>query len=181
MNRYIAFLRAINVGGHNVKMDELRKIFESMKFKNVETFIASGNVIFETDSNDIQDIQLKIERQLFNVLGYEVATFLRSANQIAQIAQYKPFTDAQMEKAVAFNIGFLKDKLDKTKQESVFSFKTDIDDFHINNTEIYWICKTKQSESNFDAKKLQKAINAPLTFRTIKTINRLTVKYPPAK
>ena len=53
MSRYIAFLKAINVGGHNVKMDQLRKIFESMQFKNVETFIASGNVIFETESSGI--------------------------------------------------------------------------------------------------------------------------------
>jgi len=46
MTRYIAFLRAINVGGHTVKMEHLRGIFESMGFSNVETFIASGNVIF---------------------------------------------------------------------------------------------------------------------------------------
>jgi uncharacterized protein (DUF1697 family) len=48
MSRYIAFLRAINVGGHTVKMDILRQQFEALGFSNVETFIASGNVIFET-------------------------------------------------------------------------------------------------------------------------------------
>ena len=47
MPRYITFLRAINVGGHTVKMDRLREIFESLGFANVETFIASGNVVFE--------------------------------------------------------------------------------------------------------------------------------------
>ncbi|HXW01123.1 MAG TPA: DUF1697 domain-containing protein, partial [Anaerolineae bacterium] len=45
--KYIAFLRAINVGGHTVKMDYLRRLFEEMGFSKVETFIASGNVIFE--------------------------------------------------------------------------------------------------------------------------------------
>ena len=43
---YVALLRGINVGGRNVKMDRLREIFESLGFSNVETFIASGNVIF---------------------------------------------------------------------------------------------------------------------------------------
>jgi len=52
MTRYVAFLRAINVGGHNVKMDALRALFESMKLASVETFIASGNVIFETNRRD---------------------------------------------------------------------------------------------------------------------------------
>jgi uncharacterized protein (DUF1697 family) len=47
MNKHIAFLRAINVGGHTVKMDTLRQLFESLGFTNVETFLASGNVIFE--------------------------------------------------------------------------------------------------------------------------------------
>lgn len=51
MTRYFAFLRAINVGGHVVKMDRLRQVFESLAFSNVETFIASGNVIFESTSH----------------------------------------------------------------------------------------------------------------------------------
>ena len=46
--RLVAFLRAINVGGHNVKMDRLRELFEALGLSNVETFIASGNVIFDS-------------------------------------------------------------------------------------------------------------------------------------
>lgn len=61
MTKYIAFLRAINVGGHNVKMDELKKYFESLGFSNVETFIASGNVIFEASAKDAAKLEKKIE------------------------------------------------------------------------------------------------------------------------
>ena len=50
MTRYVAFLRAINVGGHVVKMEALRKLFESMGFQRVETYIASGNVIFDSEA-----------------------------------------------------------------------------------------------------------------------------------
>ena len=64
MKRYIAFLRAINVGGHNVKMDELKAIFETIGFGNVETFIASGNVIFDADLLDEDELELKIESEL---------------------------------------------------------------------------------------------------------------------
>ena len=53
MPKYIAFLRAINVGGHIVKMDQLRKLFEELQFEHVEKFIASGNVIFDTKSKNI--------------------------------------------------------------------------------------------------------------------------------
>jgi uncharacterized protein (DUF1697 family) len=46
MPKYVAFLRAINVGGHTVKMDHLRRLFEALGFTNVETFIASSDVVF---------------------------------------------------------------------------------------------------------------------------------------
>ena len=177
MIRYIAFLKAINVGGHNVKMDQLRLLFESISFKNVETFIASGNVIFETNSSGISDMQLKIERQLHNALGYEVSTFLRTDRQIAEIADYQPFSEDKMKKAVAFNVGFLKEPLSMEQTTRVKALETDIDEFHINGSELYWICKTRQSESAIDAKKLERAIAMPITLRTIKTIIRLAVKY----
>src|SRR4051794_20496358 len=91
MPRYITLLRAINVGGHNVKMDYLRKLFEEMGFSSVETFIASGNVIFVSPEADTRALEKKIEGHLRNALGYEVATFIRSASEIAEVASYEPF------------------------------------------------------------------------------------------
>jgi len=181
MVRYIAFLRAINVGGHNVKMDQLRSLFESMAFKNVETFIASGNVIFNTNSAEINELQLKIERQLYNVLGYEVSTFIRTDKQIAEIAEYQPFSEKKMKQAMAFNVGFLKEPLSKEQIALVKELETDNDDFHVNGSELFWICKTRQSDSVIDAKKLERAIAMPITLRTIKTVYRLTAKYPTEK
>lgn len=64
MPRYVAFLRAINVGGRTVKMDRLREIFESLGLGDVETFIASGNVIFRSRSTKPQALEKKIERSL---------------------------------------------------------------------------------------------------------------------
>ena len=180
MTRYIAFLKAINVGGRNVKMEELRQIFQSMAFTNVETFIASGNVIFETDFHDYAELQVKIEHQLLNKLGYEVSTFLRTDRQLAKIAQYKPFNEKVMSMAVAFNVGFMKQPLNKEQQNNVLSLSTDIDYFNTHHTELYWTCQTRQSESTIDAKKLERVISKPITLRTIKTIYRLTAKYPPA-
>lgn len=62
--RYVAFLRAINVGGHTVKMDNLRRLFEAMGFTNVEPFIASGNVIFDSTSKSTAALEKKIEAHM---------------------------------------------------------------------------------------------------------------------
>ena len=96
MPRLIAFLRAINVGGHNVTMAELRGLFEGLSFMEVETFIASGNVIFKSRSADITTLQRKIESRLLRSLGYEVKTFLRTVPEVAAIARYKPFNVSEL-------------------------------------------------------------------------------------
>ena len=87
MPRCVAFLRAINVGGRTVKMDYLRSLFEDLGFADVETFIASGNVVFESKSKGVEALAKKIESRLGGALGYEVATFLRTDAQIARASR----------------------------------------------------------------------------------------------
>src|SRR5688572_12009974 len=95
--KYIAFLRAINVGGHTVKMTRLRALFEDLGLSNVETFIASGNVIFESAAKDVRALEKKIEAHLRKALGYEVKTFIRSAAELQEVAQHDPFSQGEME------------------------------------------------------------------------------------
>src|SRR4051794_37902161 len=97
MMRYIAFLRAINVGGHTVKMEALRNHFEALGFANVSTFIASGNVIFDAPESDPRAIDRQIETRLREELGYPVATFVRTAAELAVIADYAPFEAADID------------------------------------------------------------------------------------
>src|SRR6266496_5246361 len=81
MQRSIALLRAINVGGHTVKMDQLRTLFVALGYANVTTYIASGNVIFETPPTSTQVLEAQIERHLRDALGYEVLAFIRTAEE----------------------------------------------------------------------------------------------------
>ena len=108
MPRLIAFLRAINVGGHTVSMAQLRKEFEALGLQNVETFIASGNVIFTSRSRDLAALEKKIESRLRASLGYEVATFLRTDAEVAELAAYRPFDAAKIASARADQNGVAK-------------------------------------------------------------------------
>ena len=179
--KYIAFLRAINIGGHTVKMDDLRQLFESLGFRGVATFIASGNVVFEASTHDLQELENMIERRLHEALGYEVATFIRNPAEIASIASYQPFPESQFAAAVAFNIAFLKDLLAKEQEQKLMDRKTDIDDFQVNGREVYWLCRTKQSESTFSNAVLEKTIGRPSTLRGMSTLKKMAEKYPPRK
>lgn len=148
MSRYIAFLRAINVGGHTVKMELLRQQFAALNFSGVETFSASGNVIFETKAQNARALEKTIEQQLRAALGYEVATFIRTEAELAAIAQQRPFSPVLLKTAQALNVAFLADTLDIAAQKKLLALKTDIDDFHVEGREIYWLCRKKHMTRN---------------------------------
>ena len=177
MTRYIAFLRAINVGGHTVKMDALRQYFEALGFANVETFIASGNVVFETTTKNVRALEKKIEQQLRAALGYEVATFIRTDAELVAIAQYQPFSPSLLQTAQALNVAFLADALAASSQKKLMALKTDIDDFHVHGREVYWLCRKKQSESTFSNALLEKTIGRSSTQRGVNTIQKMAAKY----
>jgi len=177
MPLYIAVLRAINVGGHIVKMDRLRQLFEALNLSNVETFIASGNVLFETGATNARALEKEIETKLRDALGYEVATFLRTKTELIEIANHQPFRKAELAQAQALNIAFLKGPLNTHAQKKLTAFKTDIDDFSINGRELYWLCRQKQSESTFSNVRLEKTLGIQATLRGITTVNKLVAKY----
>ncbi len=174
--RWVAFLRAINVGGHTVKMSYLRELFAELGLLNVETMIASGNVSFEGAAADVVALEAQIERHLRQALGYEVATFLRTLPELAAIARYRPFADDE----ATLYIAFVSAPPSAAAQEKLMAFRSDIDDFDIHEREIYWLCRTKLSESRFSGALLEKAIGMPATLRNITTVKKLAAKYSPS-
>ena len=177
MPKHIAFLRAINVGGRTVKMDRLREIFESMGFDNAETFIASGNAIFESKSKDEDTLVKKIEKGLNESLGFDVATFIRSNSELAAIANHKPFPQPKMDSASALNVAFLSKPLDAKSKKLVMPLQTEIDDFHFHGREVYWICLKKQSESKFSNVVFEQTLGVKSTFRGMNTVRKLADKF----
>ncbi|HEX4004049.1 MAG TPA: DUF1697 domain-containing protein [Candidatus Acidoferrales bacterium] len=180
MPRRIAFLRAINVGGHVVTMAALRGHFEALGLEQVETFINSGNVIFSTKAKDAKNdaaLERKIEARLEKALGYEVKTFLRSEAELAAIARYQPFDAARIAAAPTFCVGFLAAPLDAAAQKLLAEMKTDADDFHLNGREMYWLSTRKQSESKFSNARFERTLKISSTFRGVNTITRLAEKY----
>jgi uncharacterized protein (DUF1697 family) len=182
MPKYIAFLRAINVGGHIVKMDYLRTLFDGLGFSKVETFIASGNVIFDSNSKSTPALEKKIESCLLKALGYEVATFVRSSAELAAIAQHKPFPDSELSAAGhSLHIGFMAGEPSAAAKEKLPSLATEVDDFHVNGRELYWLLRGKFSDSRVSGAQLAKTLGMPATIRNSTTVKKLSAKYPYAK
>jgi uncharacterized protein (DUF1697 family) len=176
MARFVAFLRAINVGGHVVTMEALRGHFGAIGLRDVDTFIASGNVIFDSGAADLAALERKIEKRLLAELGYDVATFLRSDSEVARIARYLPFPEAQMRTAGAVSVGFLGEAPSPADKQLILGLKTDNDSFHVNGREVYWMCQTGQGESKMSNVQFEKAMKRKITFRGMRTVERLAAR-----
>jgi uncharacterized protein (DUF1697 family) len=173
MPGYVAFLRAINVGGHTVKMDQLRALFEALGFSRVETFIASGNVIFETRAGNPARLEKQIAAHLAHSLGYEVDTFVRTLTETAQIVERCPFAAGAGRDVY---VAFLHAVPNADSLQALLALKNPANDFAVLDREIYWL-RLNKDDSVFLKRPLEKVIGIPATVRSLTTVVKIVEKY----
>lgn len=172
MTRCVAFLRGINVGGRVVKMDRLRAVFEGLgAVSDVTTFIASGNVLFSS-SKDPAALEKKSGAALRAELGYDVAVFIRPADEVFRIADYEAFDPAEVATASLF-VGFLPDAVTPREKKIIASLESPVDALVAHKREIYWRASKNFSGAIFQPAKLEKALGKPATFRNITTVRKI--------
>ncbi len=172
----IAFLRAINVGGRTVKMERLRELFTELGLREVETFIASGNVIFRHDDEPPAEIEAHIEAQLLAGLGYAVETFVRTGEELRAVVAFDPFPGEATEGAT-LSVSFLRGAPSPEEAAAVEALSTPTDLFRVHGREFYWLCRTRVSDSTVTGKMFGQALKGPSTMRNLTTVRRLVAKY----
>jgi len=177
MARYVALLRAINVGGHVVKMERLRALFEALQLTNVETFIASGNVLFDAAARDASALERRIERHLEAELGYEVATFLRTPAELGALAALDPFGTVRETPPRKVYVTFLREPPPTAYVARIESFHSDEDELKVIGREMWWACRTSIVDSPFGKAKPDKTVVG--TARSITTVRKLAAKAAP--
>jgi uncharacterized protein (DUF1697 family) len=175
MPKYAAFLRAINVGGHVVKMDALRSILSGCGVTGVETFIASGNVLFTSPTRDAASVERTLEAALQKALGYPVSTFVRTPEELAAVAAHMPCSADPAASGGAIHIIFLAGPLDSAARRELAALSAPGDELSSKGREVYWCRSGKLSESPLFGKSLGKAIAAG-TMRNRNTVVRLLAR-----
>jgi uncharacterized protein (DUF1697 family) len=111
MPGYAAFLRGINVGGHNtVSMVELATTFSSLGFLNVRTVLASGNVLFDTPRSGVATLERTIAKALAATFGFEIDVLLRSIQDLERLVASAPFRGIQVTSQTRLYVTFLAEK-----------------------------------------------------------------------
>jgi uncharacterized protein (DUF1697 family) len=176
MERYVAFLRGMNLGRRRIKNDELRAEFEALGFADVATFRASGNVIFAARRTSEAALTKRIEAGLGEALGYEVPVFLRSCAEVAAIAAQAPFpAKAVTGSKGKLQVSLLARKPSAAARRKVLSLASEEDLLALEGREIYWLPSGGLLESDLDLKAIEAAIGAD-TRRTMGTIEQIAAK-----
>jgi uncharacterized protein (DUF1697 family) len=164
MPTYVAFLRAINVGGRFVKMTALAEYFRTLGHGDVQTYISSGNVVFRSSSRNASALATAIEQGLPPLLGFETHAFVRSAAQVHEVAS-RGMALAGDRAWADVNVAFLGATLTSEQVATLNTLRSAVDDFDAHGTEVYWKCRSKQSASKFSNVVFERKLKVRTTFR----------------
>jgi uncharacterized protein (DUF1697 family) len=178
VSAYAAFLRGINLGpNRRIGSGQLSSMFEAMGFRGVNTFRTSGNVVFESDGGAAADLTAKIEKALADALGYEVAVFLRTADEVRAIAEHEPFERRLVEASDGkLQVTMLARKPTARVREAILAQSTDADRLAFHARELYWLPSGPMRDSGLDLRAIDKLLGST-TMRTKGTIEELVAKF----
>jgi uncharacterized protein (DUF1697 family) len=177
VDRHVAFLRGMNLGGRRITNDELRSHFEALGCGEVATFRASGNVIFAADGESPGKLTGRLEEGLADALGYEVPVFLRSAKELLAISALEPFEAEALDASTGkLQIALLTKKPTAKAGKSALSLSTEADRLVVEGRELYWLPQGRMSDSELDLKALAATLGS-MTIRTKGTIDQIAAKH----
>jgi uncharacterized protein (DUF1697 family) len=175
MPRYVAFLRAINVGGHTVQMARLVELFEALELSDIATFIASGNVLFSSRAAPAR-LEQQIDKHLHAELGYPAEAFVRSITDLKLVLKQQAFPADQVEGAFALMIGFLRREPEDAVVRAVSRLAGRTDQLVFKGRELHWL-RTEQESDPKLAQRLERTLGQPMTVRNANTVRRIVEKF----
>ncbi|MFN7148970.1 MAG: DUF1697 domain-containing protein [Microthrixaceae bacterium] len=174
---YVAFVRAVNVGGRTATKERLIAAAEAIGATHVSTFLASGNVLLAPGALPGRRAALEsaLERALEAELGFHSEVFVRTRRQLAALGAGDPWDGAVDLDSGTYNVAFLHRALPPTEQREILACSTPRDHLAVVGTELHWHTAGKMSESElFDRPLLDRPI--AMTMRNIRTVKRLVAR-----
>lgn len=170
---YVAFLRGINVGGKNmVPMQALKESFERLGFKDVTTYISSGNVLFRAASNDPRKLESRIDRMLSQEYGLQGRTVVRSHTEMARLvktiaATWKPDPQAR------YNVIFLRHSIDSERVLDGIDIKADIERVVYCPGTLLWSARLNELTRSAMLKLASRPMYKEMTVRNVNTTKKV--------
>jgi uncharacterized protein (DUF1697 family) len=170
----VSLLRAVNVGGHAViKMAELRALYESLRLEKVQTYVQSGNVIFETCETDLDRLATRIRTAIKRKFAVEPDVMLRSADAMRSIVARNPFSYRKGIESNKLHVQFLPGKLSAQANTQLKALQLTSEELIPSGREIYIYFSNGAGKSKLPWPKLQKICSMPGTGRNWNSVTKL--------
>ncbi len=167
-------LRAVNVGGHNkIKMDALRALYETLKLRDAQTYVQSGNVIFRSEERDISRLTKRIEDGMQRKFGFRPDVILRTAAEMREVVARNPFAKRRGIEPGKLLVTFLASDPGEEAREKVRQMKCDPEELRIEGRELYIYFPKGQGRSKLSGAALEKALKTPATGRNWNSVTKM--------
>ncbi|HWY34576.1 MAG TPA: DUF1697 domain-containing protein [Nitrosopumilaceae archaeon] len=174
MQTYISILRGINVSGHKIiKMEELRKMYVGLGFKNVQTYIQSGNVIFQYKKTKLQDLEKNVTKQIVKDFSFEVPVLVKELSELIEILSNNPFINKRKEDVSKLHVTFLSEEPEPANIENIKKGQYASDEFILSGKSVYLFCPNGYGNTKLNNTFFESKLKVTSTTRNWKTINGL--------
>lgn len=174
MGVIISMLRGVNVGGHNkIKMDALRALYESMKLRDAQTYVQSGNVIFRTDELDIARLAKRIEDGIERKFGFRADVILRTSAEMRKVIARNPFAKRSGIEPGKLLVSFLASDPGEESRERLRQMKCDPEELRIEGREIYIYFPNGAGRSKLNWAGLGKMLKTSATGRNWNSVTKM--------
>lgn len=182
MKQYIALLRGINVGGKNIiKMADLRACFEGMGFKDVRTYIQSGNVLFWASEMEQAKLATRVEAGLSTAFDYQGVVVLRSGEEMKAVVAQAPEGFGREPDTYRYDVIFLKEPLSSAEVIKTVPTKPGVDAIYPGNGVVYFSRLTAKASSSRLSRVISMPIYQYMTIRNWRTTSKLVGMIKTAK
>jgi uncharacterized protein (DUF1697 family) len=167
-------LRGINVGGQKIiKMENLRRSFESLGFQHVRSYVQSGNVIFEASKTSTTSLSRKIGDKILSDYGFSIPLILRTSSEMTKITSDNPFLKEKEVDRSKLHVTFLSEPPAKAALGKLDTLHGDFDEFRVRDREIYLYCPNGYGRTKLSNNAIEKLLGVHATTRNWKSVNKL--------
>jgi uncharacterized protein (DUF1697 family) len=171
---YIALLRGINIGPHKrIKMEKLRVSWEQLGFKQVQTLIQSGNVVFQAAKISPQAISKKLEKQIETDFGFSADVIARTKDELEKIIAKNPFVGVRRIEPAKLHMVFLPEAPPPEAIKKLESLTLAPDKVYPAGKEIYCYFPNGVSGSSLWKHPLDRVLGVAGTMRNWNTVTKL--------
>lgn len=174
MTKFVALLRGINVSGQKqIKMSELKSLFEDLNFTKVQTYIQSGNVIFESNTNDKISLGGKIEKKIKEKFGFDVKVILKTCAELEYILNNNPFLKKQKTNPDSVYVTFLSEEPSSINVKKLKEVNYNSEEYFIDGKTIYVFLPNSYGKAKLNNNFFESKLKVQTTTRNWKTVNKL--------